>query len=159
MDDDVIRLGRDPRDRETPLRTIFPWWYLVGAVVSGLAIITLHDLSPAGTGIAIWGGLLGGEVATRRKAARAAVDEGRRPTRRDVTGPPIVEPLLAGLYAIWVVGFAIVLGNVIGITGPVDLGTAAIGAALLVGSSAVILAIVVRGRLKRRRQKAETHDH
>jgi len=91
--------------RVAPLSTVFPWWYLAGAVVTMVVVLSAGGQAAAAIG---WGPLIGLVIQDRRKAARTRADEGLPVRRRDL-GDGWGEPVTALLLTLVFTGLGLVL--------------------------------------------------
>lgn len=151
-EDDVIRLGRDPDRVPVPLRDVFPWWLLGGAVLQFALVLALSPFSPAGSGLILWGVVIGTTIRDRRALVRRLVAEGTPVTRRAIIGPRWLDPSMTGALVVLGVGLSLVIGNVIAIGEQVQWPPAIAGGMLVALGAAILLAIYLRARLKRPRK-------
>ena len=88
-----------------PLRRVFPWWFIGGAVVSIILDLVAIRLTGGAIGamVAGWLSFAMFAVVERRNAAAARDETGLAVARRDLSGPVWLEPVLAvciaGLFA------------------------------------------------------------
>jgi hypothetical protein len=124
-----------------------------GAVITLIAVVLLAPLSATAMAVLVWGPMVGGEIAARRQRARRLDDDGLPATPREVVGPRWVEPALAAAFAVWTVGFALLVGNVVGFffraDGPIDSAAVFFGSVLFGGASIVLITHLVRARHRR----------
>ncbi|MCS6583110.1 hypothetical protein [Curtobacterium citreum] len=130
-----------------PIRRVFPWWYLGGAVAT-LAILILVDPDGSQATVAFWGPTIGIAIQDRERAARARLDSGFPVDRRSLLSPPWLEPTCAVLLT----GVAVGLGMLINaLFGHGTSNTAWVGAGMFLGSAASLVALVLVLRSRRRR--------
>lgn len=141
--------GRDGR-WAVPIRQVFPWWYLGGAIVSVLVLIAIN---PDGnqSAFAFWGPAIGVAIRDREQSARKRLDEGLPVDRASLLSPAWLEPVCAVLLIAASVGLSLVLDALFGHRTVV---TTWFGAGLLVGSAAGFGALLLVLRAARRRREA-----
>lgn len=124
--------------RRVPLKRVVPWWYIVGAIVT---IVVMGWLNAGGTAVgAFWGPAIGLPIQDRLATAKKRQEQGLPVSRRDLTGPPWLEPVLAVLLTVFAVGFGLALGFVVGDTSVRSLW---MGLSLAVTSGLGALALIV----------------
>ncbi|MEV7761483.1 hypothetical protein [Curtobacterium flaccumfaciens] len=130
-----------------PIRRVFPWWYLGGAVAT-MAILIVVDPGGSQATVAFWGPMIGITIQDRERAARARLDRGLPVDRRSLPSPPWLEPTCA----VWLTGVAVGLGMLINaLFGHGTSITAWVGAGVFLGSAASFVALVLVLRSRRRR--------
>jgi len=130
-----------------PIRRVFPWWYLGGAVAT-LAILVLVDPDGSQATVAFWGPTIGIAIQDRERAARARLDSGFPVDRRSLLSPPWLEPTCAVLLTGVAVGLGMLINALFGHGTSV---TAWVGAGVFLGSAASFVALVLVLRSRRRR--------
>ncbi|OIH97800.1 hypothetical protein BIU97_01675 [Curtobacterium sp. MCBA15_009] len=138
--------GRDGR-WAVPLRRVFPWWYLGGAVATFAALVVLEQEGSTAF-VAFWGPATGLAIQDRQRAARDRADRGLSLDRRSLVGPPWREPLYTALLTAFAVGAGLLVHAIFGGWS----GTAALGAGLLLASAAAGAALVLVARARHRRR-------
>ncbi|MFZ7089351.1 hypothetical protein [Curtobacterium sp. RRHDQ10] len=144
--------GTGPDGRwAVPLRRVFPWWYVAGAVVT---IIALGLLNPDGSAamVAFWGPTIGIAVRDRQKAARTRLDQGLPIDRAALLSRRWLEPVCAALLTGFAVGAGLLLDALFGDRTFV---TVWVGTAFLAGTAGgflllLLLLVVLRARRRRR---------
>jgi hypothetical protein len=130
-----------------PIRRVFPWWYLGGAVAT-LAILILVDPGGSQATVAFWGPMIGITIQDRERAARARLDRGFPVDRRSLLSPPWLEPTCAVLLTGVAVGLGMLINALFGHGTSI---TAWVGAGVFLGSAASFVALVLVLRSRRRR--------
>lgn len=130
-----------------PIRRVFPWWYLGGAVAT-LAILILVDPGGSQATVAFWGPMIGITIQDRERAARARLDRGLPVDRRSLLSPPWLEPTCAVLLTGVAVGLGMLINALFGHGTSI---TAWVGAGVFLGSAASFVALVLVLRSRRRR--------
>lgn len=131
-----------------PIRRVFPWWYLGGAVAT-MAILILVDPGGSQATVAFWGPTIGIAIQDRERAARARLDRGLPVDRRSLLSPPWLEPTCAVLLT----GVAVGLGLLINaLFGHGTFVTTWVGAVVFLGSAASLVALLLVLRSRGRRQ-------
>ena len=130
-----------------PIRRVFPWWYLGGAVAT-LAILILVDPDGSQATVAFWGPTIGIAIQDRERAARARLDRGLPGDRRSLLSPPWLEPTCAVLLTGVAVGLGMLINALFGHGTSI---TAWVGAGVFLGSAASFVALVLVLRSRRRR--------
>ncbi|MBF4629381.1 hypothetical protein K0028_00470 [Curtobacterium flaccumfaciens pv. flaccumfaciens] len=130
-----------------PVRRVFPWWYLGGAVAT-LAILILVDPGGSQATVAFWGPMIGITIQDRERAARARLDRGLPVDRRSLLSPPWLEPTCAVLLTGVAVGLGMLINALFGHGTSI---TAWVGAGVFLGSAASFVALVLVLRSRRRR--------
>ena len=130
-----------------PIRRVFPWWYLGGAVAT-LAILILVDPGGSQATVAFWGPMIGITIQDRERAARARLDRGLPVDRRSLLSPPWLEPTCAVLLTGVAVGLGMLINALFGHGTSV---TTWVGAGVFLGSAASFVALVLVLRSRRRR--------
>jgi hypothetical protein len=130
-----------------PIRRVFPWWYLGGAVAT-LAILILVDPDGSQATVALWGPMIGITIQDRERAARARLDRGLPVDRRSLLSPPWLEPTCAVLLTGVAVGLGMLINALFGHGTSI---TAWVGAGVFLGSAASFVALVLVLRSRRRR--------
>ncbi|WP_139200780.1 hypothetical protein [Curtobacterium sp. MMLR14_010] len=145
--------GTGPDGRwAVPIRRVFPWWYVAGAVVSvGVLILLNPDGNQAM--VTFWGPTIGIAIRDREKAARARLDQGLPADRASLLSPRWLEPVCAALLSVFAVGGGLLLDALFGNRTFV---TVWVGTALLAGSvlGFLLLLVVLRTRRQRGRTAA-----
>ena len=123
--------------RVVPLRTVFPWWFLAGTLVTlGVAIV----LETGSGGAIMWGPVIGLEIRDRWQLAARRQDDGLPVERRDLVGQTWSEPVMAVVFTIVAVGLGLTLARIVSGGAPwmlvvgltlLALGAAAFGACAL----------------------------
>ncbi|MDT0233537.1 hypothetical protein [Curtobacterium sp. BRB10] len=131
-----------------PLRRVFPWWYLGGAVAT-MAILILVDPGGSQATVAFWGPTIGIAIQDRDRAARARLDRGLPVDRRSLLSPPWLEPTCAVLLTGVAVGLGMLINAVFGHGASV---TTWVGAGVFLGSAASLVGLLLVLRDRRRRQ-------
>ncbi|WP_144765854.1 hypothetical protein [Curtobacterium sp. 9128] len=144
---------RTTRDRRfpVPVRRVFPWWYLVGAVVS-LGLLVL--LAPGyGTAlVAFWGPAIGIPIREREDLARTRLDRGQPVDRNSLLAQRWLEPTCALLLLGVVVG----LGLLVGAFFAQRMSSTTWGGVVVLTCTALcFLVLVVVLRLRRRVRRSE----
>lgn len=147
-DDDVVRLGRDPDRVPVPLRDVFPWWFLGGAVAHLGLVVALAPLSPASSGAVLWGVLIGTTIRDRRAAVRRLLAAGTPTTHAAIAGPRWLDPALTGGFLAIGLGLSLLLGNLVRFDDEVRWAPGIAGGVLIAFGAAFLIA--VRIRLRRR---------
>jgi hypothetical protein len=151
----VVTSSGEPRPRNStgwdsrwavPIRRVFPWWYLGGAVATMAALIMVDPDGSQAT-LAFWGPTIGIAIQGRERAARARLDRGLPVDRRSLLSPPWLEPTCAVLLTGVVVGLGMLINALFGhgtfVTTWVGAGVFLVSAASLV---ALLLVLRSRGR-------------
>ncbi|WIB60963.1 hypothetical protein DEJ13_03760 [Curtobacterium sp. MCLR17_007] len=133
-----------------PIRRVFPWWYLVGAVVTA-AVLILLDPDGNQAMIAFWGPAIGITIREREQTARARSDQGLPVDGASLRSEPWLEPLSATLLTGAAVGIGLLLDALFGHRTFV---TTWVGAGFLVASAVCFLAVLLVLRARRRRRRA-----
>lgn len=131
-----------------PIRRVFPWWYLGGAVAT-MAILIVVDPGGSQATVAFWGPMIGITIQDRERAARARLDRGLPADRRSLLSPPWLEPTCAVLLTGVAVGLGMLINALFGHGTSV---TTWVGAGVFLGSAASLvgLLLVLRSRRSRR---------
>ena len=130
-----------------PIRRVFPWWYLGGAVAT-LVILILVDPGGSQATVAFWGPMIGITIQDRERAARARLDRGLPVDRRSLLSPPWLEPTCAVLLTGVAVGLGMLINALFGHGTSIR---AWVGAGVFLGSAASFVALVLVLRSRRRR--------
>lgn len=130
-----------------PIRRVFPWWYLGGAVAT-VAILILVDPGGSQATAAFWGPMIGITIQDRERAARARLDRGFPVDRRSLLSPPWFEPTCAVLLTGVAVGLGMLINALFGHGTSI---TAWVGAGVFLGSAASFVALVLVLWSRRRR--------
>ena len=130
--------------RVVPLRTVFPWWFLAGTLVTlGVAIV----LETGSSGAIMWGPVIGLEIRDRWQLAARRQDDGLAVERRDLVGQAWWEPVMAVVFTIVAVGLGLTLARIVSGGAPwmlvVGLTLLAIGAAAF-GAYALVVRRLAR---------------
>ena len=130
--------------RVVPLRTVFPWWFLAGTLVTlGVAIV----LETGSGGAIMWGPVIGLEIRDRWQLAARRQDDGLPVERRDLVGQTWWEPVMAVVFTIVAVGLGLTLARIVSGGAPwmlvVGLTLLAIGAAAF-GAYALVVRRLAR---------------
>jgi len=133
-----------------PIRRVFPWWYLGGAVAT-MAILILVDPDGSLATVAFWGPTIGIAIQDRERAARARQDRGLPVDRRSLRSPPWLEPTCAVLLTGVAVGLGMLINALFGHGTSV---TTWVGAGVFLGSTASFAALVLVLRSRRRRRSS-----
>ncbi|WIB72081.1 hypothetical protein [Curtobacterium sp. MCBD17_026] len=143
------RNGTRPDSRwAVPIRRVFPWWYLSGAVAT-MAILILVDPDGSQATVAFWGPTIGIAIQDREKAARARLDRGLPVDRRSLLSPPWLEPTCAGLLTAVAVGLGMLINALFGHGTFV---TTWVGAGVFLGGAASLVILLLALRRRRRRR-------
>ncbi|MFJ4219574.1 hypothetical protein [Curtobacterium luteum] len=121
-----------------PLRQVLPWWFVGGAVAT-IAVTVL--VVPGGTVSAAvaWGPIIGVVVRDRQLDARGRVDRGLPPVDPSARAPRWVEPVLAVLLTVGVVGLGLLLDALVGHG---TIVTTWVGGVLLVAGALGVVVVV-----------------
>lgn len=142
--------GTGPDGRwAVPIRRVFPWWYVAGAVVTvGVLILLNPDGSQAM--LAFWGPTIGIAIRDREKTARTRLDQGLPVDRASLLSPRWLEPVCAALLSVFAIGAGLLLDALFGNRTFV---TVWVGTAFFAGSvlGFLLLIVVLRARRHRRR--------
>ncbi|MCS5494179.1 hypothetical protein [Curtobacterium flaccumfaciens] len=133
-----------------PIRWVFPWWYLSGAVAT-MAILILVDPDGSLATVAFWGPTIGIAIQDRERAARARLNRGLPVDRRSLLSPPWLEPTCAVLLTGVAVGLGMLINALFGHGTSV---TTWVGAGVFLGSAASFVALVLVLRSRRRRRSS-----
>jgi hypothetical protein len=133
-----------------PIRRVFPWWYLGGAVAT-MAILIVVDPGGSQATVAFWGPTIGIAIQDRERAARARQDRGLPVDRRSLLSPPWLEPTCAVLLTGVTVGLGMLINALFGHGTSV---TTWVGAGVVLGSTASFAALVLVLRSRRRRRSS-----
>jgi len=133
-----------------PIRRVFPWWYLGGAVAT-LAILILVDPDGSQATVAFWGPTIGIAIQDRERAARARLDRGLPVDRRSLLSPPWLEPTCAVLLTGVAVGLGMLINALFGHGTSV---TTWVGAGVFLGSAATLVGLLLVLRNRRRRRSS-----
>jgi len=139
-DYDVVRLGRDPEHVSVPLREVFPWWFLGGAVAHLVLLLALAHLSLSGSGLVLWGVLIGTTIRDRRAIVRRLLAGDTPVTRVAITGPRWLDPTMTGALLAIGLGLSVLLGSLFASVGEPH-------APPLVGGSLIALGVLVLGAI------------
>jgi hypothetical protein len=131
-----------------PLRRVFPWWYLVGAIVT-IGVLILLDPDGNQVMAAFWGPAIGIAIQDREKDARARLDQGLPVDRASLLSPPWLEPVCAALLTGGAIGVGLLLDALFGDRTFITLG---VGSGLLAASALSFVGLVVVLRARRRRR-------
>jgi len=143
-DDDAKQDAR----RTVPVRRVFPWWYLVGAVVT-LAVLVLVQPDGGSAVVALWGPSIGLAIADRQKAATARSEQGLPVDRASLLSPAWHEPVCAALLTTFTIGLGFLFGALFGV------GTSAtwwVGPCFLIGSGLGFLVLITVLRVRHHRR-------
>jgi len=133
-----------------PIRRVFPWWYLGGAVAT-MAILILVDPDGSQATVAFWGPTIGIAIQDRERAACARQDRGLPVDRRSLRSPPWLEPTCAVLLTGVAVGLGMLINALFGHGTSV---TTWVGVRVFLGSTASFAALVLVLRSRRRRRSS-----
>ncbi|PZF10169.1 hypothetical protein [Curtobacterium sp. MCLR17_034] len=136
-----------------PIRRVFPWWYLSGAVAT-MAILIVVDPGGSQATVAFWGPTIGIAIQDRERAARARLDRGLPVARRSILSPPWLEPTCAVLLTGVAVGLGMLINALFGHSTSV---TTWVGAGVFLGSAASLVGLLLVLR-NRRRQRSSGAD-
>jgi hypothetical protein len=134
-----------------PLRRVFPWWYLVGMVVTFAVIILAGGGNTAGLG-ALWGPCIGLEIQQRQRRAADRQRAGLSVERRDLRGATWIEPICAAIFAAIGAGIALTLGFIFDRTSPAQLWT---GVVLLAAGGIAVAILVLWARRRNATKRAQ----
>lgn len=142
-------IGPDAR-WAVPIRQVFPWWYLVGAVVTG-GVLILLDPGGSQAMVAFWGPTIGIAIRDREQAARDRLDQGLPVDRASLLSPPWLEPVCAALLSGSAIGVGLLLDALFG-----DRTFTTVGIGTIVLSSSILAFLLLLVVLRARRQRRKT---
>ena len=145
-------VGTTPGQQGVPLKHVVPWWYVVGAVAT---IVGFGLLDAGGTAAAaFWGPTIGMSIRDRLATAKQRQPQGRPLSRREMVGPYWLEPLLAVLFTLFVIGLGLALGFVFGHG---SLRTLWSGVALIAAAGLGTIGLFLVQRRRKERHRSDVH--
>ncbi|WP_440694786.1 hypothetical protein [Clavibacter nebraskensis] len=123
------------------IRSVMPWWYVGAAVLCSVVAVLLDPVANLGVVLPLWAGVIGPEIRARRRGG-------------DERTAPRVEARVALVLTPVLLGIAALISQVWpfqrdGVDGRVLVG----GAVAIAVGGALLLALLIRGALRRRRAR------
>jgi hypothetical protein len=122
------------------IRSVMPWWYVGAAVLCSVVAVLLDPVANLGVVLPLWAGVIGPEIRARRRGGE------RTAPRLEAHVAMLLTPILLGVAALISQVWPFQRD---GVDGRVLVG----GAVAIAIGGALLLALRIRGALRRRRAR------